>query len=470
MIIALVLISAIAIGLIITHWKKKENTLNLELNSVKRTLEAKSDENQNLLLKYGEIIDIDAHAIAAKEESANLKKEMASLKEKYALGQTRLNDLIKHINTLEENSETLDFGLYTPRYDFDLPEKYKDALQANYNKQKWMIQDDRAASCPTDWTVNGSKVEGRKMTRQTMKVMLRAFNGECDACVAKVRWDNINKMEERITKSFQAINKSGEVNNIKINREYLELKLEEIRITFEYTEKLKEEKEEQKRIQEEMREEEKVRRELEKAKIEAEKEEDRYSKALEKAKAELERSTGEKTQQLEERISELNRLLEDSKNAKDRAISQAQLTKSGHVYVISNIGSFGHGVYKIGMTRRLEPTDRVKELGDASVPFSFDVHAMMYSENAPQLELMLHREFATRSVNLVNMKKEFFNVELSEIESWLQSQGINYELTKLAEASEFRKTQSIRSKGAEKEAVAKSDFEHISPDELFENV
>ncbi len=308
------------------------------------------------------------------------------------------------------------------------------------------------------------------MTRQTMKVMLRAFNGECDACVAKVRWDNINKMEERITKSFQAINKSGEVNNIKINREYLELKLEEIRITFEYTEKLKEGKEEQKRIQEEMREEEKVRRELEKAKIEAEKEEDRYSKALEKAKAELERSTGEKTQQLEERISELNRLLEDSKNAKDRAISQAQLTKSGHVYVISNIGSFGHGVYKIGMTRRLEPTDRVKELGDASVPFSFDVHAMMYSENAPQLELMLHREFATRSVNLVNMKKEFFNVELSEIESWLQSQGINYELTKLAEASEFRKTQSIRSKGAEKEAVAKSDFEHISPDELFENV
>ncbi len=125
MIIALVLISAIAIGLIITHWKKKENTLNLELNSVKRTLEAKSDENQNLLLKYGEIIDIDAHAIAAKEESANLKKEMASLKEKYALGQTRLNDLIKHINTLEENSETLDFGLYTPRYDFDLPRSIK---------------------------------------------------------------------------------------------------------------------------------------------------------------------------------------------------------------------------------------------------------------------------------------------------------------------------------------------------------
>lgn len=122
----------------------------------------------------------------------------------------------------------------------------------------------------------------------------------------------------------------------------------------------------------------------------------------------------------------------------------AQQTKAGHVYVISNIGSFGDNVFKIGMTRRLEPMDRVKELGDASVPFEFDVHAMIYSDNAPELENIIHKEFDSRRVNLVNSRKEFFQVELEEIEEIAKKRNLDVEFTKIAEAREFRESKILR--------------------------
>ena len=120
-----------------------------------------------------------------------------------------------------------------------------------------------------------------------------------------------------------------------------------------------------------------------------------------------------------------------------------KLTKSGHVYIVSNIGSFGENVYKIGLTRRLDPQDRIRELGDASVPFPFDVHAMVYSEDAPNLEQTLHRAFDNRRVNLVNMRKEFFTVSLSEVEQATQDHG-TLEFTLAAEAEEYRKTLALR--------------------------
>jgi hypothetical protein len=117
------------------------------------------------------------------------------------------------------------------------------------------------------------------------------------------------------------------------------------------------------------------------------------------------------------------------------------LTKVGHIYVISNLGSFGQDVYKIGMTRRLDPLDRVRELGDASVPFQFDIHAIIYSENAPQLEYELHKRFAERRLNRVNSKKEFFKVSLEEIEAFVKEHAnAEIEFIKLAEAREYRET------------------------------
>jgi hypothetical protein len=118
----------------------------------------------------------------------------------------------------------------------------------------------------------------------------------------------------------------------------------------------------------------------------------------------------------------------------------AQQTKRGHVYIISNIGSFGEQVYKIGMTRRLEPEDRIKELGDASVPFSFDIHAMIFSEDAPNLEAELHKAFASRKVNMLNYRKEFFKVTLNEIEQKVKEIGLKTEFIRIPEAMEYRET------------------------------
>ena len=190
-----------------------------------------------------------------------------------------------------------------------------------------------------------------------------------------------------------------------------------------------------------MREEERAQRELEKAQKEAEDEERRFQKALDKAKQELQGPNNANSSVLLEQIQELERKLLEAQIKKERAIAQAQLTKVGHIYVISNVGSFGEDVYKIGMTRRLDPLDRVKELGDASVPFQFDIHAIIYSENAPQLEYELHKKFGARRLNRVNHRKEFFKVSLDEIEAFVKEHAnAEIEFTKLAEAREYRET------------------------------
>ena len=397
-----------------------------------------------------------------------LKTEMENLKQKYDIGKQRLQELNTHISTLEENSDMLDFGLYKPHFDFSTSEEYKHAAEKNYDRQKELIKNEVAMIFPIDWTVNGSKSEGRKMVKQNMKVMLRAFNGECDSSIAKVRWDNVLKMEERIKKSFESINKSGEVTKISITNDYLKSKLDELRLAYELAEKIKEERDEQRRIQEEMREEEKARREIEKAKMAAEKEEERYQNALEKARAEIEKLTGAKADAMSQKIADLEKMLAEAQAVKARAISQAQLTKSGYVYIISNIGSFGENVFKIGMTRRLEPLDRVKELGDASVPFPFDVHAMIYSENAPDLENRFHKKFDRSSINLVNMRKEFFNISLDDLEIFTKESNLNLELMKIAEAKEFRESVKIRSEGKTGEAVERFEKTFLSTDNLFE--
>ena len=258
-----------------------------------------------------------------------------------------------------------------------------------------------------------------------------------------MRYNNYSRIEDRIRSAFKAINKLGEAQTSYISLEYRDLKFEELRLVHEYQEKLQAEKEEQYRIREQMREEARAQRELEKAQQEAEKEEKRYQKALDRARREIEIATGEKHNTLEFEIERLNELLLEAQANKERAMSRAQMTRSGHVYIISNIGSFGEHVYKIGMTRRLDPEDRVRELGGASVPFRFDIHAMIYSEDAPTLENALHQMFEKRSVNRINARKEFFNVSLEEIEEIVRKQDVNAEFIRIPPAEEFRKTQAI---------------------------
>lgn len=273
--------------------------------------------------------------------------------------------------------------------------------------------------------------------------MLRAFNGECDASIAKVKYNNIHVMEARINKAFEAINNLVGVQRCELTPGYLKLKLQELYLVHEYQEKIQEEKEEQCRIREQMREEEIAIREMERAQSEAEREERRYADALRKAQEEAEQTVGAKQQKLLGQIEELQRKLDEAHTNKERAIARAQMTRSGHVYVISNIGSFGEDVYKIGMTRRLDPMDRVRELGDASVPFQFDVHAIIYSEDAPALGTTLHRTFQHRRLNRVNERKEFFRVTIDEIAEVVRAHHAEIEITLLAEAAEYRKTMAL---------------------------
>jgi chemotaxis protein histidine kinase CheA len=260
------------------------------------------------------------------------------------------------------------------------------------------------------------------MVDRQIKLMLRAFNGECEAATANVSWKNVVTLRERIRKSFEAINKLGETIECEITMAFLRLRLDELDLAYEYAEKVHAEKEEQRELREQMREEEKAIKEMEREKDDAEREGERHQKALEKARAEIERANQGERSALDSKIAKLETLLAKAEERKQRAISQAELTKLGHVYILSNEGSFGSNVFKIGMTRRLDPQDRVDELGSASVPFRFDVHAIIRSEDAPALEQKLHDALEPPRINLVNHRKEYFRVPPSE-KPWLPARS-----------------------------------------------
>jgi predicted nuclease with TOPRIM domain len=404
--------------------------------------------------RYRDVLDIDAEvAKRRKELSAELRRHVSELEtlkaatEKAGADLTEIRAETERLtgdrNLLNEELHLLDFGFYEPRYDLSDSSKYADRLKTLRSEQKEMVKNGAAVTCSTQWTVNGSAREGQKQIRQTFKMMLRAFNGECDAAVAKVKYNNVKVMEARIQKAFEGINKLASVQSCLISRHYLELKLDELHLAHEYEEKVQAEKEEQRAIREQMREEAQAQRELEQAIREAEREEARYEKALERARQEVEQSSGAAHEALLLKIAEMEAMLEVAHEKRERALSQAQMTRSGHVYVISNIGSFGENVYKIGMTRRLDPLDRVKELSDASVPFEFDIHGIIRSDDAPSLELALHRQFAERRVNMVNHRKEFFRVGIDEIADVVQAHDADIELTLVAEAAEYRKTEAL---------------------------
>lgn len=452
---------------------KKYNNLYSE---VEREYKPIVDINEEIQRKNMELKKIENEIIQEnkKKELERLKKEneIKELEKKNNLEKERalkildkVKELNQEISLLEEKQELQEFSFYEPKYFYDSSEKYRTEIDRVNFEMRSMIDRKIAATCSTEWTVGNSRKKGEKMTNNALKLMLRAFNGEADAAIAKVKFNNVVTMEKRINKAFEVINKLNEVNCCTISSEYLDLKLEELYLNYEMAKKVEEEKEEQRMIREQMREEEKAQKELEKAQIEAQKEEERARKALEKAEEKLKQAHGLELDELNGKIELLKKQLEEAEANKERAKSMAQQTKSGYVYVISNIGSFGEDVYKIGMTRRLEPMDRVRELGDASVPFFFDVHAMIYSKNAPELENNLHKEFYDYRVNKINDRREFFRVKLSEIENIAKKYGADVEFIKTAKAEQYRETLAI-----EENMKKQSQNESKKTDEFQEEI
>ena len=409
------------------------------------------------LERYKPITDIEAEVESQKKsldqiisskntDIKNIETEFNTLNSNYQSALETYKNLRKEVSVFESKLDLIEFGIYEPVYDFEKSDDYREEQNKIIQIQKEMIAADTAAICNANWTVEGSEAKGRAVVKVYKKLMLRAFNGECDVLISKVKWNNVNQMKERMQKLFDAINKLGQGFQVYLNNQYLDLKQKELILEYEYQSKRQQEKEEMRAIQEELREEEKAKREFEQAQRDAEKEEATYQKALDKARKEYEASTGEKHDKLQAHIEKLEQELKEAQEKKERALSMAQQTKRGHVYIISNIGSFGENVYKIGMTRRLEPIDRVKELGDASVPFHFDIHAMIYSDEAPTLEYELHKAFASKKVNMLNYRKEFFNVTIDEIENKVKETGLDAEFSKLPEAMEYRETLAILEK------------------------
>lgn len=319
----------------------------------------------------------------------------------------------KQIIDLDDEILVQDFGLYRPHYNFANALDYKEKLAEIRSRQKALIKNKDAVTGNTNWQVNGSVLKGRKMVNDTQKLLLRAFNTECDELISKVKYTNYDASLNRIYKSAEAISKLGTIMDISIKHAYLNLKVEELRLAFEYQQKKQEEKEAQKAARAEMREAARLQKEIEAQRKKIEKEQTHYQTAYDRLMKQLEHSPDDEA--LLSKKAELENQLKDiDKAIKDIDYREAN-QRAGYVYVISNIGAFGPDVYKIGMTRRLDPQDRVDELGDASVPFNFDVHAMIFSDDAPALETALHKAFEDRKLNMVNTRREFFHVTLNEI-------------------------------------------------------
>lgn len=323
-----------------------------------------------------------------------------------------------------------------------------------------MVKDRRAATC--------DYVEaGRRDT--AIAFVVDAFNGKVDSILSKVRHDNFGKLEQMIKDAFSLVNGNGRAfRNARITPAYLDSRLNELHWAVVVNEIKKRDQEQQRLIREQMREEERARREYEKAMKDAAKEEAMLTKAMEKAKAMLEKASAEQREKYEAQVAELEVRLKEAEEKNQRALSMAQQTRRGNVYVISNIGSFGENVYKVGMTRRLDPLDRVRELGDASVPFPFDVHAIIQSDDAPALETALHKDLAMMQVNKVNPRKEFFRISLAEIKSLVEARGVQASWTLTAEAAEYRESLAIE-KQIKNDAGARAKWESFADSVANEN-
>lgn len=373
----------------------------------------------------GDALRLKEAILSFMQKAKVLRSEFDELTRQHAEIEQALAEKRETLVVLDDELLLESFALYQPKFAFTNSAQYKERLDRIRGEQKQLIKDGIAVTADEKWTVNGSAAEGRKMVSDMKKLLLRSFNNECDYCVDNVKFNNVENHRARIEKSFEAVRKLGRMLNAQITESYKQLKLNELHVAFEYQMKKQDEKEELRSLREEQREQQKLEQEIKVARDKIAKEKKHFSIALSDLEAKLSNSTDAADRQnIEEKIAEVREkfhALEDEEKVVDYREKNA---KAGYVYIISNLGSFGENVFKIGMTRRLEPYERVSELGDASVPFVFDVHAMIFSDDAPALEGKLHSHFEANRINKINGRKEFFRADLTEIEAVVRE---NYE-------------------------------------------
>lgn len=438
------------------QYKSELEQLRQEYESLKELM---TPELQDALQIKKEISRLQKEQLAEQEKLAGIQSTIDAKKSELTGLDNSIQEKKKNLISMDDEILVQEFGLYKPQYSFASALDYKEALAEIRASQKSLIKNKQAVTGNNNWQVNGSASKGKKMVSDTQKLLLRAFNVECDELISKVRYTNFDTSLNRIYKSAEAISKLGVIMSISITQQYLSAKVSELRLAFEYQLKQQQEKEELKAARAEQREQAKLQKELENERRKMEKEQSHYQTALNRLQAQLAQHPDDpdlldKMNQLDSRLSDIDKALNDID------YRQANM-KAGYVYVISNIGAFGENVYKIGMTRRLNPQDRVDELGDASVPFNFDVHAMIFSDNAPALEAALHRAFENRKLNMVNQRREFFYVTLDEIKEVIkQNFDKTVEFTDVPDAEQYRVSEKMRRQGTDRPSARPRPVRH----------
>lgn len=406
------------------------------------------------------------HALMSPEmqEAHEIQKKLLELSEQQKMKLCEISKLDKNIeqrnktinsleNTIKDKKDKIiwlddeilvqQFGLYQPQYDFASALDYKEELASIRSLQKTLIKNKQAVTGSKNWTVDNNAAKGRRHVADIQKLLLRAFNSECDELIGKVKYTNFDASLNKIYKSAETISNLGTIMGISITEQYLSAKVKELRLAFEYSQKKQQEKEEQKAAREEQREQQKIQRELDEQRKRIEKEQSHYQNAYSKLIKQLEQDP-DNLDLLSKKEALQNQLSDIETSLSNIDYRQANM-KAGYVYVISNIGAFGENIYKIGMTRRLDPQDRIDELSSASVPFNFDVHAMIFSDDAPALEAALHRAFSEKKVNMVNQRREFFNVTLDEIKDVIKKNfDKTVEFIDTPDAEQYRISQKMK--------------------------
>lgn len=381
-----------------------------------------------------------ANALSGLELEQEARRAQATLqaaRQEYAEVMTSLAAARAQLVETDEIVQLQEAGVYEYAHPLANAVDYKDLLARLKDDRKRLVTGGRAVSASTTWSVNGSQAEGRRMVTDFSKLLLRAYNAEADNCVRTVKPSKRKATMDRLEKAANTIERLGRSMSISITSEYHRARLYEIEITADYLAKVEEEREEARAARERLREEIKAQKEIEREKEKLAKEQAHYLNALERMRSNA--ASAAEIAQIEAKLGEIGVEME-------KVISREANVRTGWVYVISNIGSFGEGVIKIGMTRRMEPLDRVRELGDASVPFRYDVHALIFSNDAVSLETSLHQALADKKVNQVNSAHEFFFATPAQVRELLTEVGGQHllEYQDDAEAAEWRASGSRR--------------------------
>lgn len=349
--------------------------------------------------------------------------------------QQRLDALQAEIITTQDEQILQEIGIYDYRHPLTDAVAYREALTVLQGEIKAMARRDGGAiEASLSWHVNGSLTEGRKAIREYSKLMLRAYNAEADNLVRGMKPYKLQSSLDRLDKVAFTIERLGKTMSLRVAAEYHQLRFRELELTADYLEKLAQQKANEREERERLREERKAQAELAREREKLDKEYQHYINVLAALEA---AGKGAEADELRDRLDEI-------KEAIERVDFRAANIRAGYVYVISNLGAFGDKIVKIGLTRRLEPMDRIRELSNASVPFKFDVHALFFATDAVGIEAEMHRRLADRRVNRVNTRREFFYATPAEAREHLKElTGQLLQFDELAEAVEFRQSAAV---------------------------